>query len=285
MSGSEAEVDLIDHPLEFRPPPLRMVERVVAPLRKYFDPRFFGLNNVDPRRPTLFVANHTLYAVMDPALYIAELYRVHNIFLRSLGDFLHFEIPGYRKLAARMGIVRGDRATCARLMRAGEHLLVYPGGSREAAKRKGEEHRLHWSDHTGFAKLAIEHGYQVIPIASVGPDYAFSILLDGDQVLNSPVGSLLRWTGLSQRFLRNGEMLYPVVRGIGPTPLPRPERFFIKFGTPIDSARFHRKATRENVLAFRGQVEEQLDDLIDEMLVRREEDNASGPLRRLLTSI
>lgn len=233
----------------------------------------------------MFVANHSLYALLDPALYIAELYRIHHIFPRAMGDYLMFRTPGVRAVAQQMGVVRGDRETCAQLMRAGQPILVFPGGARESAKRKGEQYRLHWSNHLGFARLAIEHGYDVVPIGSVGPDEAWRILLDGDQLMDSPVGKLLRMTGLSQRFLRNGELVYPLVRGIGLTALPRPVRFYIGFGKPLRTTRFHGEASHDQLVGFRDQVEAALDALIDDMLLAREQGPESGRLRKLLTAI
>jgi hypothetical protein len=35
-------------------------------------------------------------------------------------------------------------------------VLVYPGGGREVAKRKGEKYQLLWKERVGFARLAIE---------------------------------------------------------------------------------------------------------------------------------
>jgi hypothetical protein len=33
----------------------------------------------------------------------------------------------------------------------------------------------------------------------------------------------------------------PIVRGVGPTPIPRPERLYVWFGDPIDATRFGRR--------------------------------------------
>lgn len=279
-----AEVSGVN-PLAFEPPSPEFVETLVRPLRAYFSPKFYGLERVDPARPTMFVANHTLYALLDPALYIAELYRTRHVFPRAMGDYLIFRTPAVRAVATQLGVVRGDRETCARLMRAGQPILVFPGGAREAAKRKGEQYRLHWSDHLGFARLAIEHGYDVVPIGSVGPDEAWRILIDGDELMRSPIGKLMRLTGLSQRYLRNGELLYPLVRGIGLTGLPRPVRFYIGFGPAIRTSRYRGVADYDQVREFRDQVEAGVDAQIDDMLLARENDARPGLVRRMLSAI
>ena len=65
-------------------------------------------------------------------------------------------------------------------------ILVYPGGGREVAKRKGESYKLIWKERMGFARLAIEHGYTIVPFAAVGAEEAVDIVLDGDNPLMAP---------------------------------------------------------------------------------------------------
>ena len=64
-------------------------------------------------------------------------------------------------------MVLGSPEYCAALMEAGQHILVFPGGGREVMRRKGEAYQLIWKQRTGFARLAIEHGYDIIPFGSV----------------------------------------------------------------------------------------------------------------------
>ena len=49
-------------------------------------------------------------------------------------------------------------------------MLVFPGSGREVTKRKGEAYKVIWKERTGFARMAIEHGYPITPFASVGPE-------------------------------------------------------------------------------------------------------------------
>ena len=59
-------------------------------------------------------------------------------------------------------------------------------------RRKGEAYRLVWKQRTGFARLAIEHGYDIIPFGSVGPDEAFDILFDANDVMGFRSGTSWR---------------------------------------------------------------------------------------------
>ena len=57
--------------------------------------------------------------------------------MRSLGGHLHFRVPLWRDLLARFGTVDGRPENCEALMRAGESIVVFPGGAREVFKHKG----------------------------------------------------------------------------------------------------------------------------------------------------
>ncbi len=214
-----------------RPSDARL-ERDLKPLlvwRALTRPVFQGLERIPEQGPWLFVGNHTIYGVLDSPLLWLELYREKDLFLRFLGDHVHFELPLWRDLLTRYGVVRGTRENCARLLKAGEPVAVFPGGGREVAKRRGEKYKLIWKQRLGFARMAIQYGCQVVPFAAVGAEEALDILVDADQILASPLGPALRHLGV------RADVLLPIVRGLGPTPLPRPERLYFQFGAAIDA--------------------------------------------------
>src|SRR5271166_72635 len=120
---TERETEAI---LAFKPPPLAMLRLWLAPTRAWHQPSFIGVEQVDPSRPTMFVGNHTLYGVQDVPHILYELRRVHGIFPRTLSDRVHFEVPVWRELLTAFGCVEGTRENCSALMRAGQHLMVFP---------------------------------------------------------------------------------------------------------------------------------------------------------------
>lgn len=253
--------------------------------RWYFRPRFFGLDKITPAQPALLVGNHTLYGVFDVPLLIAQIYHDRHILVRGLADHFHYAVPGWRTLLDRSGCVHGTPANCSRLMEAGEHVMVFPGGAREVCKRRGEQYQLVWKQRTGFCRLAIQHQYPIIPFAVVGPDDAYDIVLDARDVLDSRVGGWLAKSALFKRegVLRGGEFLPPLGRGIGPTALPRPEPFYIAFGDPIHTIEF--SADQYSQFQLRDQVAASIQGLMSELLLYRERDHRPGTLRRLLTRL
>src|SRR5271166_398820 len=227
--------------LAFKPPSLAMLRLWLAPARAWHQPSFIGLEQVDPSRPTLFVGNHTLYALQDVPHIQYELKRVHGIFPRTLSDRFHFAVPVWRDLLTAFGCVEGTRENCTALMRAGQHLLVFPGGQREVFKRKNEAYRLIWKERIGFVTLAAASGYPIVPFASLGADESLHIALDADDIMGSPIGKLLQATGIADKYLRGGDALPPLVRGLGLTWIPEPERFFVSFGPAISTSHYRRR--------------------------------------------
>jgi hypothetical protein len=53
--------------------------------------------------------------------------------------------------------------------------------------------------------------------------------------MRTRLGRYLKDSGIADRLLRGGEELPPVIRGIGWTPIPRPEKMYFVMGRPIDT--------------------------------------------------
>lgn len=252
--------------IPFEPPDVELTRRLTALPRAYFRPSIEGLEHLDPEQPTLLVGNHTLLGLLDAPLMIQAIYERRGIFVRALGDRLHFTIPPWKRLIERFGVVLGNRESCAELMRSKQHVLVFPGGGREVAKRRGEAYELIWKERVGFARMAIEHGYTITPFAAVGAEECYDIVLDADDVLESRFGAWVR-EGPLAGLLRKGEVLPPLVKGWGGTPLPKPQRFYFAIGEPMSTA--GRSLERESVLELRDQVRARVYDMIDRLRERR----------------
>jgi 1-acyl-sn-glycerol-3-phosphate acyltransferase len=244
------------------------------------------MDRVDPGRPTLFVGNHSVFGVLDVLLFADAVYRERGISLRMLADRNHFKLPLWRDFVEQTGAVLGTRANCAALMRRGEHILVFPGGAREVFKHKGEAYRLIWKERYGFVQLAIEHGYSITPYATVGAEEAFDVLLDSSDYMATPLGRYLRRSGIADRYLRGGEEFPPVVRGLGLTAIPRPEKLYFSFGKPIETNRYRaRDRDPATLTRLRERVRRSLEHLIEELRAHRARDSSPGTLRRVLNRL
>ena len=259
--GAPASVDLsaID---------LRVFEAALAPLRAWSSPRFFGLDNIPAEGPALLVANHNLLGLIDAPLLMPEVLRTRGRLIRGLAEHLLISVPGVRHLLHYFGSVRGTRHNCRALLDQGEVVLVFPGGGREAIRRKGEKYALRWEGRTGFARMAIECGVPIVPVAMIGVDDAYDIVADKDDRLLRPLRLLVEALGI------HTELTPPLVRGIGLTPIPRPERFYFTAGTPIDPGPWREtgdidEAAGQLSLVVQKAVREELLFLLDHQTVDR----------------
>ncbi|WP_205873097.1 lysophospholipid acyltransferase family protein [Mycobacterium camsae] len=249
---------------------------LIKPLRKVIKPKVYGIENV-PTEHALLVGNHNTLGVVDAPLLAAELWERGRM-VRSLGDHAHFKIPGWGELLTRMGVVDGTRENASELMRRGDLVMVFPGGGREVAKRKNEQYKLVWKNRLGFARLAIQFGYPIIPFASVGAEHGIDIVLDNDSPLLAPTKFL------AEKLLGtpDGPML---VRGVGLSPVPRPERQYYWFGDPIDTAHLHGQEANDNAARkVRERTAAAVEHGIELMLAEREADPNRSLVGRLLRS-
>jgi 1-acyl-sn-glycerol-3-phosphate acyltransferase len=259
---------------------LRVLDTLLAPLRAWTSPRFYGLENIPTDGPVLLVGNHNLMGGIDAPLLLPEILRRRGRLIRGLAENVLISVPGVRDLLHHFGAVRGSRGNCLALLARGEAVIVFPGGGREAVRRKNEKYALKWEGRSGFAHMAIEASAPIVPVAMIGVDDAYDIVFDGDH----PVLRPLRWTvealGLSK------DLTPPLIRGIGPTLLPRPERFYFSAGAPIDPAPWLDAPDKHAAaLELRNVVRKELEEELQFLFAERERDSGRtliGRLRGLL---
>lgn len=246
--------------------------QALDPLARVARPLVLGIDRI-PNGGALFVGNHTLYGFVDLPFMMSELWRRKRIMVRGLGEHAHYAIPVWRNLLEMCGMVRGTRANVRELMRTGQNVLVFPGGAGEVFKAKGHKYELIWKERMGFAELAIEFGYPIVPLAAVGAEEMLDIVADR----NTPVYSQL--SALMKTLV--GAPLPPLVRGIGLTPIPRPERLYFWFGDPIETRAMRFGESEGSARRLRDRAKEEVENGIDTLLREREADPERGVMRRL----
>jgi 1-acyl-sn-glycerol-3-phosphate acyltransferase len=202
---------------------------LLAPFSRVLQPKLYGLDNL-PADGSLLVGNHTIYGLLDVPFLTVEVWKQRRLAVRGLGEHAHYAVPVWRELLTAGGMVRGTRDNVRALIRDRQTILVFPGGAREVNKRRGQQYQLLWRERIGFARLAIEQGYPIVPVAAVGAEEMLDVIVDRD----TPVYG--RFAHVYEKVL--GFPTPPIVRGLGVTPIPRPERLYFWFGEPIDTTRF-----------------------------------------------
>ena len=265
------------HPVEIpQLPPERSIDRIVSslePLLRICQPKIHGLENLPPAG-SLLVGNHTIYGFLDLPFMMAEVWKRRRLVIRGLGEHAHYAVPVWRDFLAACGMVRGTRDNVRALMRDRQTILVFPGGSREVNKRRRQQYQLLWRERIGFARLAIEHGYPIVPLAAVGADDMLDVIVDQ----NTPIYG--QFAQLYEKLI--GVPTPPVVHGVGATAIPRPERLYFWFGEPIDSTRFGTRFDDTSAaLALRDEVRQAI--LVGIQCLRDERDQ--DPNRSLLARL
>jgi len=270
--------------LDFQPPPLASLKRILTAQQAWFAPQFFGLENIDASRPALYVGNHTIMGGLDAPLMVAGIYEHSGVYLRSLTDRFHFMVPGWRSLLTKFGSVVGSRENCAALMQSGANILVFPGGAREVMKNRGESYQLIWKARTGFAAMAMEHGYDIATFAAVGADDAYDIHYDANDFRDSRLGRAMQRSGFMEKYLRNGEAFNPIITGIPGTMIPRPEKLYFRFGPRISTQEYQEHhADKEAQWEVRKKVEDQVYADMDALFALRAADEDWSWWRKRLT--
>lgn len=272
----------------YTPPPKDIINFLAKFANWYFEPEYLGLENLSADNPGIYVSNHTLLGITDGPLYIPKLYKDLDIYLRVMVDNMHKSLPLWRSVLTDLGAVTGSRVHAKDLIKEKQHILVFPGGANEVFKKKGEEYQLVWKERFGFVKLAIENEYPIIPIASLGGDELFDILVDKEDVVDSKVGNWLEEKGILDKYFKGGENIPPLVKGIGPTLFPKPKKIYYKFCKPISTKGLNKDSSEANLLEIREQVEKAIYIGIEELQAFRAKNEANqkeNPIRKFFNGL
>jgi 1-acyl-sn-glycerol-3-phosphate acyltransferase len=244
----------------------------VGPLVAVSKPYVEGLDILPTDGRFLLVGNHT-FGGTEALLIPYAVRRQIGKRVRPLADRQFGNLKGFSaELMAAFGAIVGTPHGARELMDANEPILVFPGGSREVGKGKDELYTLLWGDRAGFARLAVENNYPIVPVALVGGDDVYKILTTRD-------GRWSRLTRLvSKRLNGRSDAVLPLVRGVGPTLVPRPQRMYLRFSAPIDTTRPKKVSTEKWVATIRGKVKADLESSLADLLRIRKTD----PYRHLV---
>ena len=212
----------------------RLVDYLAGPLERFGD-RWYRLH-VDgwehlPDRPVLIVGNHNAGSAFLEALAAgAKAARRGHTKLTGLAHDRVIDAPLLGKVLARIGAVRAGHQSAGRAFAAGRQVVVFPGGNLEAFRRWSLRDRVILGGRTGFVRLALRHGVDIVPWVFDGGHSSFIVLRDGRRVAKA-----LR----ADRWLRSDT--WPLYLGLpwgvafGPWPhLPLPVKARCRFLPPIE---------------------------------------------------
>jgi 1-acyl-sn-glycerol-3-phosphate acyltransferase len=265
---------VMNHParVQFLRGALDRIHDGIGPLIDLWRPYVVGLDTLPPDGRFLLVGNHTQFIGGEVLLIPHFVRRALGVRVRPLADRRFAQNSGFsHDVMTAYGAVVGAPETAGELMRHNETILVFPGGGREIAKFKGEEYHLNWRGRSGFARISVEHDYPIVPVGLVGGDDVYKSLV----TRHSALGRLSRT--ISTTLTGDADMAMPLMRGVGPTLIPRPQRMYLRFGEPIDTTKPKNMSTENWVESVRNSTQQSLETILDDLLAIR----ANDPFREL----
>ena len=185
-------------------------------IKSYHRHRIYGLEHIPQEGRALIAVNHSL-ATYDILLLAAEVIKFTNRVPRGLGDRLLFKLPIFRKWVKEMGVVEGKMSSARSILEKEGLALVAPGGMREALRPTTERYQLRWAKRRGFCRLALETQSPLILAACPGADDLYTVYSNA----------------LTKIAYRSLKIPIPLLRGWGPTLLPRPIQLTHVLSKPI----------------------------------------------------
>ncbi|XP_040361921.1 acyltransferase-like protein At3g26840, chloroplastic [Rosa chinensis] len=199
------------------------------------------------------------------------------------GNLVELPFSDYFRL---MGAVPVSGKNFFKLLSTKSHILLYPGGIREALHRKGEAYMLFWPERSEFVRMAARFGAKIVPFGTVGEDDFFDILLDYEDQMKIPflkkyIDALSDEVGKLRTTVDgevgNQDVYFPGI-------LPKyPGRFYYFFGKTIETdGRKQELRDRQKAQELYLQVKSEVENCIAYLQEKRESDPYRSLVSRLL---
>ncbi|KAK7826703.1 acyltransferase-like protein [Quercus suber] len=254
-----------------------------------------GLAGIPSEGPVLLVGYHMLLGI-ELAPLVANIFRERNILVRGIAHPMMFVkkdntremLPDVSQFDTHriMGAVPVSASNLFKLLSSKSHVLLYPGGMREALHRKGEEYKLLWPEQSEFVRMAARFGAKIIPFGAVGEDDISEVVFDYDDLMKIPyfknqIEKLTSEAG-NIRADTTGEVANQDVHL--PGILPKfPGRFYYYFGKPIETEGMKQELKdRDKAHELYLQVKSEVGRCIAYLKEKRESDPYRNLLSRLI---
>ncbi|KAG6409347.1 hypothetical protein SASPL_127386 [Salvia splendens] len=231
-----------------------------------------GLSGVPDQGPVLLVGYHMLVGA-EISTIAEEFLREKKVMVHGLAHPMIFgkdmeaacqEVSGFDYFKV-FGAIPVSAANLCRSLKEKRHVLLYPGGVREALHRKGEAYKLFWPEDPEFVRMAAKYGAKIVPFGVVGEDDVIELLLDYDDLIKIPIlKNKIKSENESMPRVRAGkDVKGKVAEQIFYVPgfYPKvPGRFYFLFGKPMEmegrgELMTDKARVKEVYLQLKGEVE------------------------------
>lgn len=134
--------------------------------------------------PVLFVANHGFGGVVDLNV-MAVSAALEDLELDRPVIFLTHQLAwtvGVGPIVEHLGARPASRESAHEAFAEGQHVVVFPGGDLDAAKKFSDRNQIVFGGRSGFAQLAMDEGVPIVPIVTAGAGESLLVLSDGERL-------------------------------------------------------------------------------------------------------
>lgn len=222
---------------------VRRTRAILEPLVRYHRFTVEGVENVPAEGPCLLVVHHS-FATYDGFLLGGAIFEHSGRLPVGLGDDRIFQLGPLADAARAIGLVPASPDAGEQALRAGQLLGVAPGGMWEGIRSYRDRRKTRWEDRKGFARLALRTSAPIVVAACPAADDIFKLY---PSRITDGVYKRAHWP-------------VPILRGFGPTLIPRPVKLTGYYAPPIypppyDPAREDEQATALRDEAMRRMAE------------------------------
>jgi 1-acyl-sn-glycerol-3-phosphate acyltransferase len=224
--------------------------------RTYWRVQTSGLDNVPSEGPALLTANHSGQLPWDGAMVGTAVYLENPAqrIVRSLYATWFPTVPFISSTLTKMGQALATVDNGTRLLQDGHLVAVFPEGYKGVGKLFRDRYRLARFGRGGFVKMALRTGAPIIPVSVVGAEETY-ISVYKSQAIARLIG--FPYFPIS--------LTFPWLGPAGFIPLPT--KWYIDFGTPIETAGYGPAAANNLVLV--SQLTDQVRNVVQDMIHQR----------------
>ena len=199
---------------------------------RYFEVEVKGWDHL-PERNALVVSNHSGGTTLIDMLGLWYAWQGRHGGERPGHGLAHemlFAADRTGSFFAQMGAVRACRKTGLEVLRDWKRdILVAPGGDRDVWRPWRDRYQVNFAGRRGYARLAIQAGVPIVPIANAGAQSTMMVLTDG-----AAFASAVGIPRIARAEVFPISLSLPWGVSIGPWPhLPPPTRLRYRLGAPI----------------------------------------------------
>lgn len=227
------------------PAAIHRVRRVLEPLARYHRFSVEGLEHIPATGPALLAVHHT-FATYDGFLLGGAIFDGMGRLPAGLGDDRIFDLPWLGGFARSVGIVPASPEAGERVLAEGGILGVAPGGMWESLRPRDERRRSRWEGRRGFVRLALRMGAPILVAGCPAADSIFTVYP----------------SRITDGVYRRLHVPLPLVRGLGPTLIPRPVQVTGYIAAPIVPPTHDPEREDEQVDALHAEACARMTDLL-----------------------